>query len=79
VLKSLAWAFPCRLGCERHNFNRKALFLSPNFGEGIELTKELFGTYYCFWLKELANQKLVTTHINYTLFAIFSREVYYLE
>jgi hypothetical protein len=23
------------LGCERHNFTRKALFLSTNFGEGI--------------------------------------------
>ncbi len=35
VLKSLSWAFPSWLGCEKHNFTRLALFHSSIFGEGI--------------------------------------------
>jgi hypothetical protein len=36
VLQSRAGAFLCRLGCDRHNFTRKDLLLSPVLGEGIE-------------------------------------------
>jgi hypothetical protein len=40
VLKSLAWASRVSWVVEDFNSTRKALFLSTNFGEGIDLTNE---------------------------------------
>jgi hypothetical protein len=62
VLKSLAWASRVSWVVEDFNSTRKALFLSTNFGEGIELNNFILELPLIVRGKQIVEKKI--THFN---------------